>query len=179
MTFTPCTAHTWSDRGSLVGGIGMAAVALARSTALCRCVAAAAAATTRWALHTPGVRHPQLHQPAGADDAHPLGPQRPTPPKDGRVLIAGLGRERDADAQTAEIYDPVKKTFTATGPMVQCRGWHAATLLGDGRVSRPPAAWTAWASPAPAPSCSTPPPAASARRRTRCCMPAPTTRPRR
>ena len=53
---------------------------------------------------------------------------------DGRVLITGLGRVNDSDAQTAELYDPVKQTFTATGPMTQCRGWHTASLLHDGRV---------------------------------------------
>jgi len=133
MTFTPCTAHTWSDRGSVVGGIGMAAVAL-RDGSVLLCGGCSRSD------YTVGTSHAWL---CGTDSWISSLPAQMTRIRwghsatllnDGRVLIAGLGRARDADAQTAELYDPVKKTFTATGPMVQCRGWHAATLLGDGRV---------------------------------------------
>lgn len=120
MTFTPCTAHTWSDRGSLVGGIGMAAVALRDGTVLL------CGGCSR-SDYTVGTAHAWLCGTDSWISSLPAPMTRirwghsATLLKDGRVLIAGLGRERDADAQTAEIYDPVKKTFTATGPMVQPR----------------------------------------------------------
>jgi hypothetical protein len=56
---------------------------------------------------------------------------------DGRVLIAG-GRRflagKDETLRTAEIYDPVVKTFSPTGSMNEARAWSRATLLLDGRV---------------------------------------------
>ena len=53
--------------------------------------------------------------------------------KDGRVLIAGgeLGYET---LKSAEIYDPVSRSFSAVGDMTIARQNHAATLLPDGRV---------------------------------------------
>jgi phosphatidylserine/phosphatidylglycerophosphate/cardiolipin synthase-like enzyme len=57
---------------------------------------------------------------------------------DGRVLIAGGDGKGWGTGQTflasAEIYDPKKGTFTATGSMATMRSTHAATLLVDGRV---------------------------------------------
>jgi hypothetical protein len=57
---------------------------------------------------------------------------------DGRVLIAG-GRRLDPSGnevavRTAEIYDPVTRTFSPTGSMNQPRDGHTSTLLADGRV---------------------------------------------
>jgi hypothetical protein len=50
--------------------------------------------------------------------------------QDGTVLlIAG-----DAQGQTAEIYDPIAQTFTATGSMVEKRSFFTATLLNNGKV---------------------------------------------
>lgn len=57
---------------------------------------------------------------------------------DGRVLIAGgvaccdLGGE--VLVGTAEVYDPASGSFEPTGSLVTARGFHAATLLPDGRV---------------------------------------------
>jgi WD40 repeat protein len=57
--------------------------------------------------------------------------------KDGRVLIAG-GSPNDTEAgpvlASAEIYDPVSKTFTATGSLTTARGGATGVLLNDGRV---------------------------------------------
>lgn len=65
---------------------------------------------------------------------------------DGRVLIAGgwsqlraglIDGETDKDVgalATAEIFDPVIGTFSATGSMTQARRNATATLLADGRV---------------------------------------------
>jgi hypothetical protein len=48
---------------------------------------------------------------------------------DGRVLVAG-----GTDDASAEVYDPVSRTFTSTGSMTTPRDGHAAILLPDGRV---------------------------------------------
>lgn len=57
---------------------------------------------------------------------------------DGRVLIAGgvtcCDSAGEGFASTAEIYDPRTDIFQATGSLVNARGFHAATLLADGRV---------------------------------------------
>jgi hypothetical protein len=55
---------------------------------------------------------------------------------DGRVLLAGgvqnIGFR--SELSSAELYDPVAGTFTATGSMQTPREGHTATLLRDGRV---------------------------------------------
>ncbi len=51
---------------------------------------------------------------------------------DGRVLVVGGD---DRDDTSAELYDPVSGTWSATGNMVKPHEWlRAATLLRDGRV---------------------------------------------
>ena len=51
----------------------------------------------------------------------------------GKVLIAG-GFDGSKVLGSAELYDPVTRTFTLTGSMVTPRRFHMATLLADGRV---------------------------------------------
>ncbi len=56
---------------------------------------------------------------------------------DGRVLIAGGHSGRQAGITiyaSAEIYDPVSRRFTPTGPMRVRRHKHDAVALADGRV---------------------------------------------
>jgi len=60
---------------------------------------------------------------------------------DGRVLITGSrlypGRQNNSDGHSspsAELYDPSTGTFGSIGNMTARRGYHAATLLKDGRV---------------------------------------------
>ena len=59
---------------------------------------------------------------------------------DGRVLVTGGSTVSSAAAQgyvnnaSAEIYDPVANTWTATPPMSVARSHHTATLLPDGKV---------------------------------------------
>jgi hypothetical protein len=61
-----------------------------------------------------------------------------TPLSDGRVLIvggnAGTWSFDGPFYASAEIYDPKTGKFNPTGSMATPRGWHIATLLGDGRV---------------------------------------------
>lgn len=60
-----------------------------------------------------------------------------TPLRNGKVLIAGGMTSQGGDAislATAELYDPVTRTFTPTGSLRDRRTYHTATLLTDGRV---------------------------------------------
>ena len=51
----------------------------------------------------------------------------------GKVLITG-GASISGDLSTAELFDPVAGTFTATGAMSEVRSEHTATLLANGKV---------------------------------------------
>jgi len=59
---------------------------------------------------------------------------------DGRVLLAGGRTDQHADAtvqtivSSAELYDPVTRSFAATGSLGASRLGASATRLGDGRV---------------------------------------------
>jgi len=57
--------------------------------------------------------------------------------QDGRVLIAGGESNPQGDAKflaTAEIYDPLTRTFSATGSMLQAQQISVAVLLANGKV---------------------------------------------
>ncbi|HJV64282.1 MAG TPA: kelch repeat-containing protein [Geomonas sp.] len=54
--------------------------------------------------------------------------------QNGLILIAGGIDDTNAPLATAEIYDPARKSFTATGSMATGRWMHSATLLGNGKV---------------------------------------------
>jgi hypothetical protein len=51
----------------------------------------------------------------------------------GKVLVTG-GSGNGISSATADLYDPVAKTFTPTGSMTVARAGHAATLLNYGTV---------------------------------------------
>ncbi len=53
---------------------------------------------------------------------------------DGRVLIAGGMLRNQEFYKSAELYDPVRKKFQATGEMNLARVGHAAVLLRSGKV---------------------------------------------
>jgi hypothetical protein len=55
---------------------------------------------------------------------------------DGRVLVVGGLNHNGGGVEwaSAELYDPVSGTWTATGSMGEARYGHTATLLHDGRV---------------------------------------------
>lgn len=56
---------------------------------------------------------------------------------DGRVLIVGgptVVPISQSIAASAELFDPVAKTFSSAGPMITPRRYHTATMLSDGRV---------------------------------------------
>jgi hypothetical protein len=61
-----------------------------------------------------------------------------TLPPDGRVLVAGGEGDASTSAgfalASAELYDPVSGTWSATASMAAARREHTATLLPDGRV---------------------------------------------
>ncbi len=132
MGFTPCMADSWAGSGMVVGGVGMAAVALLDGTVLlcggCSRSDLGQGTALAWLVRGGSVVGLSAHMTC-IRWGHTA-----TRLKDGRVLITGLARANDSDAQTAEIYDPAAQTFTATGLMTQCRGDHTATLLRDGRV---------------------------------------------
>jgi hypothetical protein len=52
----------------------------------------------------------------------------------GKVLVTGGTDVNGRTLATAELYDPVARTFSATGSMQVARSSHTATLLNDGRV---------------------------------------------
>ncbi|HKP03198.1 MAG TPA: kelch repeat-containing protein [Chthoniobacterales bacterium] len=51
----------------------------------------------------------------------------------GKVLVAGGTRDNQA-LNSAELYDPTNRTWTATGSLNQARSRHTATLLPNGQV---------------------------------------------
>jgi hypothetical protein len=53
---------------------------------------------------------------------------------DGKVLVAGGADSQEHILQSAELYDPVSETWTATGNLVNARSSHTATLLPNGKV---------------------------------------------
>jgi len=53
---------------------------------------------------------------------------------DGKVLIAGGGDSNGVLFETAELYDPETRVFTATGDLSQARTHATATLLPGGKV---------------------------------------------
>src|ERR1700757_3813347 len=52
----------------------------------------------------------------------------------GKVLVAGGVDSNGVALASAELYDPVTKTSTATGSMSMAREHHTSTLLDDGTV---------------------------------------------
>jgi hypothetical protein len=62
--------------------------------------------------------------------------QSATPVSDGRVLLAGGGGDytNRVFIASAELFDPLTGSFSATGSLADARTYHAATLLRDGRV---------------------------------------------
>ena len=53
---------------------------------------------------------------------------------DGRVLVAGGGKQDGPYFNTAEVYDPNQDAWATAAPMSIGRAFHTATLLADGRV---------------------------------------------
>ena len=134
----PSLAAAWRDAGAVITprSDGALATALADGRVLLeggrdangRWIADAEVfdpATGRW------MATGSLRQSRGADHTATL-------LRDGRVLV--VGGQCDNCWQTgsatnrAEVYDPVRGTFTEVAPMSVARYRHTATLLADGRV---------------------------------------------
>ena len=54
--------------------------------------------------------------------------------KNGKVLVGGGDDATSGTRRSAEVYDPLAGTFTATGNMITARDGHIAILLPDGKV---------------------------------------------
>lgn len=70
---------------------------------------------------------------------------------DGRVLVAGGmddSRRPGVLLASAELFDPATNTWTPTGDLAVARWYHAAALLGDGRVVVAGGGAENWAMPA-------------------------------
>lgn len=50
------------------------------------------------------------------------------------IVIIVAGGQNDIYLNTAELYDPLIETWTATGNMANATSCHTATLLTNGRV---------------------------------------------
>jgi alpha-tubulin suppressor-like RCC1 family protein len=55
-------------------------------------------------------------------------------PDTGKVLLAGGFDDSSNARNTAELFDPTSKSFTATTSMISAHTYHTATLLNDGTV---------------------------------------------
>lgn len=55
---------------------------------------------------------------------------------DGSVLVAGTagGTDSSGDGQSAEVYDPARQAWAATGSLSTRRAFHTASVLDDGTV---------------------------------------------
>ncbi|MFH1725132.1 MAG: kelch repeat-containing protein, partial [Elusimicrobiota bacterium] len=85
-----------------------------------------------------GLRYPLLIDPtwttSGASSlASPRQQHTATLLPNGKVLVAG-GWNGGSDLSTAELYDPVEGTWTATDSLAVARNVHTATLLPNGKV---------------------------------------------
>lgn len=80
------------------------------------------------ATGTTAATHNNMSSPRALHSATLLG--------DNTVLIAGGATDNTADlTNSADIYDPVANTFTATGPMLEALGAHTAALLDTGSLT--------------------------------------------
>lgn len=107
-------------------------------------VLAAAGATGPVRIPVPGLATAEIYDPAvgvwkstGALATGRSG-HSATLLADGRVLVAGGDAPRTSAVsgtlRSAELYDPVAGTWSATGPMTDARWGHQAVSLADGRV---------------------------------------------
>lgn len=128
-TYAIGTPDTWSGvPGNLIGGVEMAAGTLADGSVLiCGGRKTGNRATAYAWIYREGSLSATAQPMGSIRWGHTL-----TPLGDGRVLVAGSAIPRDASCQTAELYDPPTRAFTATGAMNQARGYHTATLLKSG-----------------------------------------------
>ncbi|MGH9177475.1 MAG: kelch repeat-containing protein, partial [Acidimicrobiales bacterium] len=102
-------------------------------TALAVVVAVVAVAAPSPAAPRPWTRTADLGTPRVAHTLTVLeGPR--CGPSCGKVLAAGGLRGAGELLETAELYDPVARTWTPTGSAPRPRQGHTATLLSDGRV---------------------------------------------
>lgn len=125
--------HTLAATGSMNYGRGLCAAALLQDGTV---LITGGNDNATAELYTPSTGQFTLTNGLMAERRHG---HRATLLSDGRVLITG-GQHRETQfmeivpLRTAEIYDPLTKTFAATNSMGSRRSFHTSTLLTDGRV---------------------------------------------
>jgi N-acetylneuraminic acid mutarotase len=129
------TRGTWTATGRMIAPRGGAAVALLKDGKVL--VAGGAAYGDKNYLASAEVYDPASDTwTATGDMAVGRGDFTATVLTDGSVLVVG-GQDHNGGGvewASAELYDPISGSWTATGSMSEARYGHTATLLRDGRV---------------------------------------------
>jgi WD40 repeat protein len=134
------------DRGGTTQRLAHALAGVTLVMAVSGCLYPSPSLTTSQAAAQPSVTRPESASPTPAAPSWTatgaMMEARPghtaTLLLNGKVLVAGGYDPSFGDTvamvATAELYDPATGSWTATGPMLEGRYAHTATLLADGRV---------------------------------------------
>ncbi len=126
-------AGTWSATGSMVEGRAGLTMTALRDGRVLAVGGGPPAEAPPAEIYDPKTEAWRATGPSADPDQRPRSVHAAVLLADGRVLVAGGGpccRFRNS----AEIFDPVNGSWTATGSMVEARAWFTASLLADGTV---------------------------------------------